>query len=158
MRTPLVKRLRQRISELSEKQKRFAVLGALLLIVLVIMIPVGVERLQYHNTQPKKIISLEYVKYEGELFNSVVLERRHTEDSALLAAFEKALQDSNVRPYSKQKDVHEILIIRTEQKTFYAYVQNGLLGLNYGQVKLQVPNLEFLLQQLPPIQLTTKQK
>jgi len=151
-------KLSRYLSSLSAQQKRLALVSTLLLLLVLALIPFGVEQLQLKNTPIKHIISLEYVEYEGEPFNSIILARRYSEDAALLSEFETALHQSRVRPYDKQNNVREILIIRTEDKTIYAYIQNNLLGLNYGQVKLHFSQLTHFLQRLPATELTTKQK
>jgi hypothetical protein len=151
-------KLLQRMNTLPLPKKHRYIISIFLLMLILALLPFGVEQIQLKNTPVKNILSLEYVEYEGELFNSIVLTRRYSEDAALLSDFETTLQHSLVRPYGKQKDIRQILIIRTEEKTFYTYVQGDLLGLNYGQVKLYLPHLPDLLQSLPATEITTKQK
>lgn len=158
MKLNIPNKLLQRMNTLPLPKKHRYIISIFLLMLILALLPFGVEQIQLKNTPVKNILSLEYVEYEGELFNSIVLTRRYSEDAALLSDFETTLQHSLLRPYSKQKDIRQILIIRTEEKTFYAYVQGDLLGLNYGQVKLYLPHLPDLLQSLPATEITTKQK
>ncbi len=158
MKLNIPNKLLQRMNTLPLPKKHRYIISIFLLMLILALLPFGVEQIQLKNTPVKNILSLEYVEYEGELFNSIVLTRRYSEDAALLSDFETTLQHSLVRPYGKQKDIRQILIIRTEEKTFYAYVQGDLLGLNYGQVKLYLPHLPDLLQSLPATEITTKQK
>ncbi|MEL7570052.1 MAG: hypothetical protein AAGU14_05760 [Eubacteriaceae bacterium] len=116
------------------------------------------KKIQYNNLDINNIQSIEYVEYENQLFSSVVLSHRYTQDSEIIGEFINAFNSGKVRPYCTQNNASSVLIIKTDiGKTVYAYIQSDIAGFDYGKINMQIHNLKDLIMLLPEVDLVTVQ-
>lgn len=117
-----------------------------------------IKKIQYNNLEINNIQSIEYVEYENQLFSSVVLMHRYTQDTQLIYEFATAFNNGKIELYYKQKNASSVLIIKTETgKTIYAYIQSDIVGFDYGNINIQIQNLNELIMQIPQVDLVRLQ-
>lgn len=139
-------------------KKGLIIICIFLIIEAVIFLPVLYKKIQYNNLEINNIQSIEYVEYENQLFSSVVLSRRHTQDYEIINEFIKAFKSGKVRPYYAQNNASKVLIIKTDVgRTVYAYIQSDIAGFDYGKINMQIQNLNDLITLLPEVGLVTVQ-
>lgn len=124
----------------------------------VIFLPVLYKKIQYNNLDINNIQSIEYVEYENQLFSSVVLSHRYTQDYEIINEFINAFNSGKVSPYYAQNNASKVLIIKTDVgRTVYAYIQSDTAGFDYGKINIQIQNLNDLITLLPEVGLVTVQ-
>jgi len=147
-----------RLKQISKFKKGLIIICIFLMIEAVIFLPVLYKKIQYNNLDINNIQSIEYVEYENQLFSSVVLSHRYTQDSEIIGEFINAFNSGKVRPYCTQNNASSVLIIKTDiGKTVYAYIQSDIAGFDYGKINMQIHNLKDLIMLLPEVDLVTVQ-
>lgn len=142
--------LQQNNKQINNYKKGLIIICLFLIIEAAVFLPIFYKKIQYNNLEMINIQSIEYVDYERELFSSVVLTHRYTEDMQIINNFSIAFNDGKIKPYNNQKDTNSVLIIKTQQsKTIYVYIQQNIAGFDYGKIKMQIENLEDLIAQIP---------
>lgn len=142
--------------QINTYKKGLIIICIFLIIEASVFLPVLYKKIQYNNLEINNIQSIEYVEYENELFSSVVLSHRYTQDTQIIDEFINASDNGKIKPYYRQKDAVSILIIKTENgKTLYVYVQSDIVGFDYGKVNIQIQNLDNLIMQIPQVDLVT---
>jgi hypothetical protein len=147
-----------KIKQLNNKQKGILFIIIFFAVELIIFLPFVYDKIQYRKINFDDIKSIEYVKYEGELFQSIILSRRYTENDMLIYEFQQALNGGIIKPYYNFEECNEVLIITTySNENIYIYLNSDILGLNYGNVFLQVSNINDIISKFPIKELVIKQ-
>jgi len=149
---------RKNIKHLSKKQKGIIFIVLFFIIESIIFVPIVYDKIQYKKIDFNDIKSIEYIKYEGSLFQSIVLSRRYTENDMLIHEFQQALDNGIIKPYYVYEDTNEVLIVKTNSnKYIYIYLNSDILGLDYGSVFIQAHNIDDIISKFPVKELFTKQ-
>jgi hypothetical protein len=139
-------------------KKGLIIVCVFLIIEAAVFLPIFYKKLQYDNLNAGDIKSIEYVKYEKELFSSVIMQRRYTEDMQIISDFTRSVNNGKIKPFYKQNNVNQILIIKTSSgRTIYAYLCSDILGFDYGKINIQIDSLADLIIKIPETNLVTVQ-
>lgn len=146
------------MKSLTNKQKGIIFIVLFFIIESFIFLPVAYDKIQYKKMNFNDIKSIEYIKYEGQLFQSIVLSRRYTENEMIIYEFQQALNEGVIKPYYSPDDINEVLIVKTySNESIYIYLNSDILGLNYGSVFMQVSNINDIVSKFPVEELVVKQ-
>lgn len=147
-----------RLKQINTLKKGLIIICIFLIIEAVVFLPVLYKKIQYNNLEINNIQSIEYVEYENQLFSSVVLSHRYTQDPEIIRQFINAFKNGKVQPYYSQNSACKVLIIKTDiGKTIYAYIQSDTAGFDYGKINIKIQNLNDLIMLLHPVDLVTLQ-
>jgi len=150
--------LSNKVKQTGAAKKGLIVIIIFVMIESIFFLPVYYKKIQYDNLQLYGIKSIEYVEYEKEMFSSVILSLRYTDDDKIIDEFGRIISEGKFRPYYKQKNVHKVLIIKTEKnKTIYAYINSDIFGFDYGKINIQIQNSEQFIKKIPAVELVRKQ-
>ncbi len=140
--------------EVEKKRKHFfkkiffgilAVLSSTMLAIIVLVGSVQVKYLAEGNFD-KTISSVRIVTYEGEPFRSLVSEEKIITDRVKLDELQSRMNEQNVLLKALQPTSTVMFITYFGGNSVIAYVEDDVLGLDYGSVTLKVRELSELLQ------------
>ncbi len=140
------------------KKKAIILLCIFFFIEFLVFAPVLYSRLMLNGMGIKNLVSAEYVKYENELFRSVVLEMRETTDKVILKEIEALISDGKVLTLHLDSEVQEVLILKTAKgNTIYVYVQDDVLGCDYGSIYVKNEKSREIIEKMPEKELVIEQ-
>lgn len=110
-----------------------------------------------YNTQIKgrKIVSVEYVKYEKEPFMSVVKQRRYT-DSASSEAFRtiKSANTHGIKLMPLSSSSSEVLLVKFKDGSLLtSYIKGNTLGLDSGRVWIKGIDRKKMIKEMKKVKL-----
>ncbi len=119
---------------------------AVILIVFLAFVVVLQEKYLALGVANQSIESIDLVTYSGEPFRSLINEEKTISDVKVLLELQRQLNAQNMVLKKQQNESTILILTYSNGKKIVAYVNNDMLGLNYGDVWINVDDLESILQ------------
>lgn len=108
----------------------------------------------------KEVSSVEYIKYEDNLFRSVILEKRISTGSNSPIAKEIMNLNNNSIPFISPKNkVSEIFSVKfKDNSSIIIYISDNNLGIDYAKIWVKDKNIKTLIKKMDKVNIVTKTK
>ncbi len=136
-----------------KSRKWWIVGGVFLIIALVIgmLLPNWILKWQINKMELDKVERVEYIEYEGNAFSSPIKIKKDLsleKNKIILDNLIKGINEIDRKKYESQQCNKILFFYHSNGEIFNAYVEEDLLGFNYGDKWLRVEKLNYIIEDM----------